>query len=94
MATTIFHLEINIQGEITHTYYLSLKALIIDNSEELPFSESLLQKWSANTRKKGAPVIEKDDYTIRRGKAINTREAKENNPIDQLPPDVGAEHFE
>jgi len=91
MAATIYHLEINIQGHRAHYYYSALKALWIDNKEELP-SLSTLHKWNFEK-----PFVQDDSpdriITILKGKSYNTREARENNWIDELPPDIGAEHF-
>jgi len=92
MAATIYHLEIDIQGHRAHSYYSALKALWIDNKETVP-SLSTLQKWNFDK-----PFIEDDSpnriITICTGKSYNTSEARKANWIDELPPDVGAEHFD
>jgi hypothetical protein len=78
---------LNIEG-LPPKYYTSRQAMIIDSNEVLP-SQSKLDKhdWSQ-------PLQWGSDCRIEKVTAINVAEAKAANWVDELPPDIGAEHFE
>jgi len=73
MSRTIFHFEINMQGDVRHSYYTALEALILDNEEELNISRSTLQKWSASKKNE----IRHENWVIRRGTASTTQEVRD-----------------
>jgi len=83
--TTIYILHIK---DVTTQYYTSRKAMIVDAHEVLP-SKSTLDKhdWSS-------PLQWRDHIKIEKVTAMNVAEAKAANWVDELPPDIGAEHFE
>ena len=87
MPTPIYHFELDIQGEKVHSYYTALSALCISEKIHLTISKATLDRWD------WAEPYKKDNFIIRRGHALNTKEARQSDWIDDLPDDVGAEHF-
>lgn len=73
MSQKIYHFALDVQGEVCHSYYTSLEGLILDQWEDLTVSRSTLQKAFAE---KGRLSYSHENWTIFRGNAVTTKEAR------------------
>lgn len=75
MPRTLYHFELDIQGESLHGYYTSLEALILDNWETLTVSRSTLQKFFSSKKENDAEY-RGDDWVIRKSTASTAAEVR------------------
>lgn len=83
----VWFIEItNQDGTKERGFYTARKALYLDNYEIIPASLETLNRWDWEKE------WQKDNVLIVKAEAYTTPDVEEFNWIDQLPPDIGAEH--